>query len=228
MLKKVITIISLMVLSGCINTNTPIDSAKVELMKPERISISKRNKPVFKTKISTFEVLLELSAFDDPQSLLEDENSFIRSGIDIIKNNELQDPASSIGFELLKSLSKKYNIEIIESEKYVESNKVSDIIIAHPGVDWILDIETINWNFKPFSKPHRNRYRITYEAKLRLIDTRDKTIVAEGLCSNPSDLTGLSPGYIELVKNDAERLKYELDLATYNCIDMFKYDILKL
>lgn len=220
MLKKIATIISLVILSGCVNTRKiPIDDAKVQLKKPETILISQRNKPIFAAN----------SAIKDSLGLLGALAS-AADGNSIVLKNKVEDPASSIGSELMKGLSNKYNIDVIKSEVYVDSQDMSDLVAAYPDTDWILDIETVNWGFSSFPSflSQTSVYRVTYGAKLRLIDTRDKTLVAEGFCSSVPKLSGLAPTYNELLANNAERLKSELNFAAYNCIDMFTYEVLKL
>ena len=189
MLNKVLPVIVLAILSGCVSTkNIPIDHSKVELMKPERILISKRNKTDFVAMTSA---------------------------------------KGSTGLFGALAASKKYNFNVIENEMYIETDNVSEILAAYPGTDWILDIETIGWSFYYFPTDW-DYYRVMYSAKLRLIDTRDKAIIAEGFCARIPEQSDESLSYDELLEKNAEGLKSELRIAAKYCIDEFKKNVLKI
>ena len=52
-----------------------------------------------------------------------------------------------------------------------------------------------------------NNYRVIYSAKLRVVDTRSQTAVAEGFCSSIPEQDENSPTYDELMADRAARLK---------------------
>ena len=103
--------------------------------------------------------------------------AMIAAGNEIVEENNIEDPASYIQSELAKELSKSYGFKINETdEKSVKTSKGSEIAKAFPESDLVLDVETINWSFAYFPTDWDN-YRVIYSAKLRLIDTKSKSIV---------------------------------------------------
>eukprot|EP01156_Anaeramoeba_ignava_P006762 Anaeramoba_ignava/a349491_7.p2 GENE.a349491_7~~a349491_7.p2 ORF type:complete len:168 (-),score=20.43 a349491_7:53-556(-) len=153
--------------------------------------------------------------------------AMISEGNDIIRNNAVENPANFISSELSVMLSKKYNLEKVESMEYVESQTTTDIAKLYSTADWIIDVETINWSFVYFPTDWNN-YRVIYSAKLRLIDSRDKKMIAEGFCARVPEEDDTAPSYDELLEKKAERLKFEFQKSALYCIDEFKKNVLKI
>lgn len=217
MLKKILSIATLVVLAGCVSTkNIPIDHSKVSLTKPEKILSSKRVKPNFSAMTAG------KAAFG-----LFGAAAMISAGNDIIEKNKVEDPAYYISSELSKALSEKYRLEQVESNKLIKGSKSTQIAETYSDSDWVIDIETINWSFAYFPTDWDN-YRVIYSAKLRLIDTRDKNVIAEGFCSRVPEENEQAPSYDELLEKDAERLKFELQEAAVYCVDEFKKKVLNV
>lgn len=217
MSKKLLLISALVVLSGCVSTkNIPIDHSKASLTKPEKILTSKRAKPDFSAMTAGKAAFGLLGAA-----------AMISAGNDIIKENKVEDPAYFISSELSKVLSEKYHLEQVESKNLIKGSKPTQIAEAYSNSDWVIDIETINWSFAYFPTDWNN-YRVIYSAKLRLIDTRDRSVIAEGFCSRVPEEDGQAPSYDELLKKNAEKLKLELQEAAVYCVDEFKNNVLKV
>lgn len=217
MLIKVLPIIALVALSGCVSTkNAPIEHSKVALNKPENILVSKRTKPDFSAMTPGKAAFGLFGAV-----------AMITAGNDIIEENAVEDPADYISSEISKALSKKYNLKKIENLKQIKSSKPAEIASAYSNSDWILDVETINWSFA-HSPTNWDNYRVIYSAKIRLIDARDKNIVAEGFCSRVPEENEQAPSYDDLLDKNAERLKLELNNAAEYCIGEFKKNVLRI
>ncbi len=217
MFNKTSALILLIILSGCVSTkNIPIDPDRVSKNKPETILITNRDKPDFaaetagKAMFAMFGVAAMISA-----------------GNEIVRKNSIEDPAHLIGSELISDLSKKYHLKIIDSEEVVDSSKKDKILGIYHDSDWILDIETINWSIGYFPSDWDN-YHVIYSAKLRLFDSRSKSLIAEGFCSRAPDQNESSPTYNQLLENNAEIIKSELNIAARYCINVFKLKVLNL
>ena len=216
-MKKIALIISsLILLSGCVSTKTvKVNKEELKLLKPSSMALTSREKPDFSA----------LTA-DKAMFALVGAVASISAGNKIIFQNNIEDPANYIQAELAKEISTSYNLKInTEEVKKIDTSKVSKIAENFPESDLVLDIETTNWSFVYFPTDWDN-YRVLYNAKLRLIDTKSSSIIAEGFCSQVPKQTDSSPSYDELLANKAERLKQELKVAANKCISEFKTNVL--
>lgn len=69
-------------------------------------------------------------------------------------------------------------------------------------------------------------YGVTYRGTLRLIDTRTRTLIAEGNCTSlPVDSTD-APDYEELLAHNARLLKAALTTLEQFCTDDYRTRIL--
>lgn len=204
-------------ISGCVSTQTiPIDPSKFSTVKPKSIIVTNREKPDFAAMTAGKAMFGLLGAA-----------AMISEGNKIIRENSVEDPASFISFELRNELSNKYSLNIIDSNDRVNSSKLDEISSIYSNSDWILDVETINWSFGYFPKDWDN-YRVIYSAKLRLIESKNKRLIAEGFCSRVPGQNDSSPSYDQLLSNKAEMIKSELQLAAAYCIKEFKTKVFNM
>lgn len=217
MKKNILCLTILLWLSGCVSTKTiPFDESTALESKPTTISKTTRNKPDF-------------SAMTAGKAMfgLIGGAAMISAGNDIVQKNDIEDPANYIRSEISKALVNKYGLEVVDSNKSVDTRKTEVIAKAYSESDWILDIETINWSFAYFPTDWNN-YRVMYSAKLKLIDTKSQKVLAEGFCSRVPEYSESAPSHDELLANKAERIKSELKIAADNCITEFKTVTLKI
>ena len=66
-------------------------------------------------------------------------------------------------------------------------------------------VRTVNWSFAYFPTDW-NSYRVIYSAKLRLTDTRNRKVLAEGFCARIPEKSDSAPGYEELLADQEEGL----------------------
>jgi hypothetical protein len=109
----------------------------------------------------------------------------------------------------------------------VISDDVKKIAKDSADADLVLDIRTINWSFVYFPASW-DTYRVLYNARLRLIDVKNGTVLVEGGCHYIPKKTPDSPSHAVLLANHAERLKQELHKAADYCIAEFKSKALKI
>ncbi|MET4693035.1 hypothetical protein [Endozoicomonas lisbonensis] len=108
-----------------------------------------------------------------------------------------------------------------------DSSDVNTVSSLYNNSDYILDIQKVNWSFVYFPTDWNN-YRVIYTSKLRLIDSRRSKVIAEGFCSRIPVESDSAPSYDELLKNKAEGLKKELELAARYCIQEFKTNVFEI
>ena len=217
--KKIVILISLFTfLTGCVSTkNIRISQQDLKQLSQNKIALTSREKPSFSA------VTAEKAMF-----ALVGAVAMIVAGNEIVEENEIEDPANYIRESLAQELSENYGFKINNSDtKKVSSSESSKIAKAFPNSDLVLDIETIGWSFAYFPTDWNN-YRVIYSAKLRLIDTKKQSVLAEGFCSRVPEEDHTAPTHGELLANKAERLKQELMIAANQCIGEFKSEVFSI
>ncbi|MBP7880249.1 MAG: hypothetical protein KAZ75_02050 [Acinetobacter sp.] len=177
--------------------------------------ISKREKPSFlaTTALNVQFALLGLAAQ-------------ISSGNKIINENQVEDPAIYIANELAKTLESQLGItHITTSTSTTTTNNIKTLAEQHKEADILLDVQTTYWQSIYYTSDWNN-YRVVYAAKLRLIDTKNKKVIAESICSKKQDDKKNSPSYDQLIANNAAVLKAALKSHADECISEFKTNAL--
>jgi hypothetical protein len=83
-----------------------------------------------------------------------------------------------------------------------------------------MDSRTLGWAYTYFPD-HWGTYRLLYTAKLRLIDTHSKSVIAEGLCKKVPEYSSDLPDHDKLTANGGEWVKAQLGTYADACIDEF-------
>lgn len=212
--------ISLLILTSCASTeNIPMDMAQLDASNPQTVTTTMREKPDFSARTAGKAGLI---------GGLVGASAMIVAGNEIIQENDVDDPASYISNELAEALAIKINLEKVSNNGIItDSSSLSDLSSTYSQGDLLIDVQTIGWGFSYFPMDWNN-YRVGYSAKLRLIDTKSNTTIAEGFCSREPDQDDKSPSYDEMLSDNAARIKKELKIAADYCINEFKTNVLKI
>jgi hypothetical protein len=142
-------------------------------------------------------------------------SSMAKAGNEIIERNKVPDPAGQIGAELGTALAARFKAKAP----------------AAGAADLVLDVQTLQWGFT-YLPGEPDKYRVQYQAKARLLDAKNGSVLAESHCAAPRapHEAAVAPTYRDLVANDAARLKSELAQAADFCagqfaLKMFSFDI---
>lgn len=92
--------------------------------------------------------------------------------------------------------------------------------------DIFIDIKTINWGIRP-NRFSFNEDHVLYSARLRLVDSRFPKVIADEICNYP-DNNSSETTYDELLENNAEKIKQELNKASIYCIKSFKENVFSM
>lgn len=210
------TLISILTIAfictGCVSTKTKsINLNTVKVSKPVSIIKSHREKPSF-AAVTAMNVQFGLLGAAVQMA----------NGNKIINENEVSDPAIYIADELAKALSTQLEINDIKtSSTPVDTSNIKTLAEKNPGADLLIDVQTVNWQFIYYVSDWNN-YRVMYSAKLRLIDTRNQTLLAESFCNKMQDDKANSPSYDQMIANKAAVLKAALKAHADACIAEFK------
>jgi hypothetical protein len=149
------------------------------------------------------------------------------SGNAHIRNSNVEDPAIAITDELLRYLSDKYLLRVIESDvakiKTGSAKKIAKRFKENS--DYVLDVQTVNWScmYRPLNWA---KYYVIYSVKLRLIDISSGEKVAEGFYYWTTPKGYDYPSNHQLFRENAKELKYQLGIAKEEAIDLFKSKVL--
>ncbi len=144
-----------------------------------------------------------------------------------IKDIKIDDPADYIGQKLAEEVSAKYGFTMDKKTSVISGGSVSKIAARHKDFAYALDVSTIGWQVIYFLR-NPKKYNLYYSAGARLIDTSTGKIVANGFCNhNPIEYEN-APTRDELLANDGERLKKELQEAADYCLNDFRKNIFNI
>jgi hypothetical protein len=220
MFKKILIIGFLMMIVGCVSIkHVPISQQTAVTLSGKVLQNSLYKKPDFAAYTFVKAGLGLIGAL-----------AIISEGNDIIEKNSVEDPANYISEQLGLTLSEKYGVSILHVEPVISvSDDLNELLKTYSQTNLLLDVRTFLWAFWYFPTDWNN-YRIQYTARLRLIDTQKREIIAEEFCrylpeyNNTED----APSYNELVDNNATGLKSELRKAADYCIEFFKKEAFRI
>jgi hypothetical protein len=155
------------------------------------------------------------------------------SGTSLTKRAELDDPTVAIASRLALALAKRFSLETSYKDGVIRDGYGAPLELtperlaeAFPGSDLVLDVRTTDWGFHPTSMG--DRYGATYDGTVRLVDTRTRAVLAEGICVfHPLDGSD-GPTRDQLLAKNADVLKQQLTSITDFCADDYRTRILGL
>jgi hypothetical protein len=216
MLRMMAVVLGVVTLTGCVSTKAvPLQQGGVAALKGTRLTITQRPKPAFTAGTAGKAMFGMIGA-----------TAMIVAGNHIIEKNAVEDPAVYIANTLAADLATEHAMTIVPAPGVVAARgHASELSRLYTGADVVLDVETVNWSFVYFPSDFNN-YRVIYSAKLRLIDTKKRKVLAEGFCARVPEKSDSAPSYDELLADQAARLKQELKAGADHCIADFRTRIL--
>lgn len=152
----------------------------------------------------------------------------IMEGNSIVKTNGIEDPAVAISQGLVDRLAAARNGKPLARAKVpANTDDVAAFAAAHPGVDYLVDVKTFTWmfNYYPSDWSH---YRVSYSARLRLIETSTRKVVAESMCRTVQGDDKNPPTKDQLLDKQAALLKDYLGKAAAACVGVLSKQVLSL
>jgi hypothetical protein len=181
------------------------------------------------TIVVTQRELPAFSAMTASKAQLGIAGAFMMTGVGngIVRDNHIEDPAVIMGADLAKALAEARGATVAAAPVAVTGQSAKDIAAAGGEARYVLDVATNYWGYlyQSFDWEH---YNVLYTAKLRVIDTTTKAVIAEGACKwKPAKDYRLPTGE-ELLANEAAEVKAQLAMAREACTAEFKRDVLGL
>ena len=154
--------------------------------------------------------------------------AMISAGNKIVKENNIPDPAVTIGEGLLKRMVESRHVAVVPAKQnLVQKDDVKTLVANNKHADYLLDIKTINWMFSYYPTDWTH-YRVIYNARLRLIDTKAGKVIAETMCQTVQGDDKNPPTHDQLLDNNASLLKDYLTKGAIQCVDVLAKDVLRL
>ena len=154
--------------------------------------------------------------------------AMISEGNEIVKKNNIEDPALKISQELAVKLKEIRSMTVVSNGNSTATNDdISLLLSTYPKTDYLVDAKTLGWmfNYYPTDWSH---YKVTYSARFRLIESSTKKVIAETLCQSVQGDDKNPPTKDQLLENQAKLLKEHLGKAASACVEVISKDLLKL
>jgi hypothetical protein len=210
-------------LAGCASVppEKPMSAAAAQSLSGREISLATRQKPGFIMltvgQVMGGAVFQALSGAPSTKQMGER-----------LEQSNVPDPAEQIAADLSGAIAAKFGARVNAARVPLAGDDAREA--AKGASDLVLDVRTMLWGFNYFlSDP--SKYRVRYQARTRLIDTKSGQVLAEGRCEAPrAGDAGAAPTYGELMDSGAARLKNELAQAADFCAaqfasKMFSFDL---
>lgn len=154
--------------------------------------------------------------------------AMISAGNSFVKDSNVPDPAEDIGQQLADALAGKYQIKTVTNiATPLSDDSVDEIAKHYASSDLVVDVKTVNWGY--FYYPvNWASYRIMYTARMRLIDTQRKVVIAEGFCKRNPEKSEQMQGFDDMVANQGAWVKAILHGYAEGCVDELKQKTLLL
>lgn len=154
--------------------------------------------------------------------------AMIHTGNTIVAENDVHDPALAISSRLAGKLAQQNDMVVQHAPIRASSDKLDALLASQVQPDYLLDVKTLNWQF--FYYPTNwSHYHVLYAARLRLIDTRAKSVIAETMCKAEQPVNEKdAPTHEELLADHAAKLKELLGKVADSCTDVLAKQFLHL
>ncbi|PFH10117.1 hypothetical protein BCF11_2527 [Collimonas sp. PA-H2] len=148
--------------------------------------------------------------------------AMINAGNSFVKDNSIADPAENIGRQLADALGNKYQTKtVVATDGTLSDDDIGAIVKQYGASDLVMDVKTINWSYM-YYPVNWDSYRILYTARMRLIDTRRKTVIAEGFCKRMPEKDEQKQSFDAMVADQGAWVKEVLQGYAKDCSNELK------
>ncbi len=214
----ILPLAAIVFVTGCAGMKTvPMDVDAVQASTPKTVVVSQRETASFVAMTPSRGMLAAIGGV-----------IMVAEGNKLVEEYQIEDPANYIGHEIVSSLRDHMTLELVSNTSTTADTKnVAELSSIYGDSDLLVDVQTGYWNFSYFPTNFK-KYRIQYNAQLRIIDTRSESQVAGALCKRRLGEEETAPTYDELIANNAERLKAILRQAADECIEEFRETVINV
>ena len=154
--------------------------------------------------------------------------AMISSGNELVRTDEIPDPAVRIGNQLANSLAQNQGVILVPSSGLVApSGNAADLIKTYPGADLLLDVKTYAWSYMYYPTQWAT-YHVFYAANIRLVDGKTGDVIAQQTCKTDPVDPNHAPSLEELRANQGALLKKLFVQAADTCVNNAEQQILNV
>ncbi|WP_211472767.1 hypothetical protein [Collimonas humicola] len=154
--------------------------------------------------------------------------AMISAGNSFVKDNSIPDPAENIGRQLAEAFGNKYQTKTVATiDGALSDDDIDAIVKQYAASDLVMDVKTINWSYV-YYPVNWDSYRILYTARMRLIDTKRKSVLAEGFCKRMPEKNEQMQSFDAMVADQGAWIKKVLLGYANDCSNELKQKALLL
>lgn len=217
-MRMVIGLLCVVFLAGCVSTKTAqIENGKAAALRGKAVALTDRPRAGLFAMTRGYGMLGGIGA-----------GIMLAHGENIIKDNNIQDPAPQINHSLLLAAQGQYGIVPVSTPPvHVDTTDLVQLAqAAGSGVDVLFDVQETARQFR--YRPFGPGYIVESAFKFRIIDVHSSAMIAEGFCFQSTKDDPARPSDDNLLDNDAAMLKQTLDAQRDVCRSQFESKVLNI
>jgi hypothetical protein len=146
--------------------------------------------------------------------------AMIAAGNQIVKENEIADPADVLEHELVPAIAKQYHLQVKSANPVtIKPEKPKEIAATQADADYILDLRSGGWQFA-YYPTEWGKYWVAYSVQVRLIDAKSAAVVSNMGCTANTNKHAASPTKEALLADKAQLLKDVTGSLGWICVQL--------
>jgi hypothetical protein len=194
---------------GCVGQQKALDITTANALRGKTLAITRRDDAHFNGASTTKN---EGGQLFSKAGTLVDSSTAASGGRSLAKQYQLHDPTSGMSKQVARTMQKQYQLRLANGSIRVNQNNVIEISNKASGSDFVLDIETLNWNID------------SYTSRIKLIDVQSSKVLAQGSCMFNADEHSVATAGLNkaaLLANNGALLQQRYQEARQYCINHF-------
>jgi hypothetical protein len=197
-------------LAGCVSAPTKTVGS-TDMLKGKTIVLSEYDKPDF---VAQTAAKAEFGLFGVA--------AMIHAGNELVKSDNIADPSIAVGEKIAQDLVARDGSILLPNKRSIAANdNVTTLTETYPGADLIIDVKTIGWSYI-YYPTHWTTYHVLYTARLRVLDGKSGSLIAQALCKPEKGDSSTGPSGSELLAEHGRVLKELLQKAAERCVTQYE------
>ncbi len=208
-------IFGLLILAGCVSTrNSPLSADRTQALRGKTIVVSDRPRADFVAMTAGKAAFALVGAV-----------AMIEAGNAIVKDNGIDDPTILLSQNLTSEAEVRYGaVAATPSSVAIDTTDLAKMAHAASNADLLLDVQSLGSQFRYFPTDW-SHYAVDSAFKVRLLDVRSASLIAEGFCRQTTQKDPSPPTKDELLADHAARLKSILATQRDACLQQLEKDV---